>query len=391
MSSASQCLLRLHDERFELEDYQSGVPRWCSGCGDNAILAAVQRLCRDEQLKPERTVFVSGIGCSSRFPHYMKTYGFHGIHGRALPIAEGVRLARPDLHVFVNTGDGDCCSIGAAHWIHALRYNMNLTVMLHDNQIYGLTKMQASPTSPIGLKSNTTPKGSYLDALNPLTVTLGVTNVSFVAQAVDWIPELLYEIIHAGFKHKGLAFIRIIQRCPEWLPKMLDAYVQDPERTLILHHDNGVQLSSGLAQVYKNRIEHDPKPAGQPVQDLGRRTSHVEQHLHIGKLVLQGCECALFICQEPVEEGSRYLVLAIERGGIHREVCFGCVCHDVLPSSTPRPACASAGRPQLSGRGSADGRCAAALPWHPGRRRHSPVLRRAPGATRRHRAPRASP
>ena len=108
----------------------------------------------------------------------MKTYGFHGIHGRAFPIAEGVKMARPDLHVFVNTGDGDCCSIGAAHWIHAIRYNMNMTVILHDNHVYGLTKKQASPTSPIGLKSNTTPRGAVLEALNPLTVTLGVQNVS---------------------------------------------------------------------------------------------------------------------------------------------------------------------------------------------------------------------
>ena len=118
-TAATECLLQLYEEHHELEDYQSGVPRWCTGCGDNAILTAVQRLCRDEELRPEKTVFVSGIGCSSRFPHYMKTYGFHGIHGRALPIAEGVKMARPDLHVFVNTGDGDCCSIGAAHWIHA--------------------------------------------------------------------------------------------------------------------------------------------------------------------------------------------------------------------------------------------------------------------------------
>ncbi len=184
----SQCIIKLHEEQHDLEDYQGGVPRWCSGCGDNAILAAVQRLCRDENLAPERTVFVSGIGCSSRFPHYMKTYGFHGIHGRAFPIAEGVKFARPDLHVFVNTGDGDCCSIGAAHWIHALRYNMNLTVILHDNHVYGLTKKQASPTSPVGFKSNTTPRGSVLLPLNPLTVTLGVENVSFVAQAVDWMP-----------------------------------------------------------------------------------------------------------------------------------------------------------------------------------------------------------
>ena len=256
--NTSECLLRLYEQKHELEDYQGGVPRWCTGCGDNAILAAVQRLCRDEQLPPEKTVFVSGIGCSSRLPHYMKTYGFHGIHGRALPIAEGVRLARPDLHVFVNTGDGDCCSIGAAHWIHALRYNMNLTVFLHDNQIYGLTKMQASPTSPRGLKSNTTPRGSYLEGLNPLTVTLGVQNVSFVAQAVDWIPELLYDIVSAAFHHKGLSFVRIIQRCPEWLPKLLEPFVHDPLKVRLLAHERGLTPSETLTKVYRNVERHDP-------------------------------------------------------------------------------------------------------------------------------------
>ena len=246
------------DEHFELEDYQSGVPRWCTGCGDNAILAAVQRLCRDEGLRPEKTVFVSGIGCSSRFPHYMKTYGFHGIHGRALPVAEGVKMARPDLTVFVNTGDGDCTSIGAAHWIHAIRYNMNLTVFLHDNQIYGLTKKQASPTSPNGTKSNTTPRGSYLEALNPLTVTLGVQNVSFVAQAVDWIPEVLYDILSAAYHHKGFSFVRIIQRCPEWLPKAFEPFLQDPQRTLLLHGEGGLSISPALSKVYKNQEQHDP-------------------------------------------------------------------------------------------------------------------------------------
>lgn len=260
--SASECLLRMYDEHHEIEDYQKGVPRWCTGCGDNAILAAVQRLCRDEELPPEKTVFVSGIGCSSRLPHYMNTYGFHGIHGRAFPIAEGVKMARPDLNVFVSTGDGDCCSIGAAHWIHAVRYNMNLTVMLHDNQIYGLTKKQASPTSPIGLKSNTTPHGSYLEALNPLTVTLGIANVSFVAQVVDWIPEVLYQVISAAFHHKGFSFIRIIQRCPEWLPKLMDPWLHDPQRVLLLHHEHGLKISPSLARVYTRMEEHDPLNLG---------------------------------------------------------------------------------------------------------------------------------
>src|SRR3990172_2584844 len=254
----TQCLMRLHEEHHSLEDYQGGVPRWCNGCGDNAILAAVQRLCRDEDLSPERTVFVSGIGCSSRFPHYMRTYGFHGIHGRAFPIAEGIKMARPDLHVFVNTGDGDCCSIGAAHWIHAIRYNMNLTVLLHDNYGYGPTKKQPSPPSRRGLKSNTTPRGADLEALNPISVTLGVQNASFVAQAVDWIPEVLYDIVAAAYGHKGFSFVRIIQRCPEFLPKMLEPWLQDPSKTLLLTHENGLRLSPDLARIYKNQREHDP-------------------------------------------------------------------------------------------------------------------------------------
>jgi 2-oxoglutarate/2-oxoacid ferredoxin oxidoreductase subunit beta len=258
MNTATECLLRMVEEHHELEDYQGGVPRWCTGCGDNAILAAVQRLCRDENLHPEKTVFVSGIGCSSRFPHYMRTYGFHGIHGRALPLAEGVKMSRPDLQVFVNTGDGDCCSIGAAHWIHALRYNMNMTLMLHDNQVYGLTKMQASPTSPKGTKTNTSPRGAYLDALNPLTVTLGVQNVSFVAQVVDWIPEVLYDVLSAAYHHEGFSFIRIIQRCPEWLPRLFEPVLHDTNRVLLLHHARGLKVSESLARTYRKQLEHDP-------------------------------------------------------------------------------------------------------------------------------------
>ena len=246
------------DEPFSIEDYQGNVARWCTGCGDNAILAALQRLCRDEQLPPEKTVFVSGIGCSSRLPHYMKTYGFHSLHGRALPIAQGIKLMRPDLHVFVATGDGDCCSIGAGHWIHAVRYNTDMTVLLHDNQVYGMTKKQASPTSPRGLKSNTSPRGTLLEALNPLTVVLGISNVSFVAQAVDWIPELLYQIVSRAFHHKGFSFVRILQRCPEYLPGFFDPWVKDPGRMLVLAHEDGIQPSRSLAKVYARQEEHDP-------------------------------------------------------------------------------------------------------------------------------------
>jgi len=277
--AVNQCLLRMYEEHYSLEDYQGGVPRWCTGCGDNAILAAMQRLCRDEDLRPEKTVFVSGIGCSSRLPHYMRTYGFHGIHGRALPVAEGIKMARPDLNVFVNTGDGDCCSIGAAHWIHAVRYNMNLTMVLHDNHVYGLTKKQASPTSPRGFKSNTTPRGAYLEALNPLTVTLGVQNVSFVAQAVDWIPELLYDILAAAFRHGGFSFVRVIQRCPEFLPKAFDPWLQDPQKSLLLTHDRGIRPSAALGKIYRNQREHDPRDL-----EHARAAATIEDPIPVGIL-----------------------------------------------------------------------------------------------------------
>ena len=279
MMNVTQCLLQASDEPREIGDYQVGIPRWCDGCGDNAILTAMQRLCRDNDLAPERTVFVSGIGCSSRLPHYMKTYGFHGLHGRALPLAEGVKMSRPDLTVFVSTGDGDCLSIGAGHWIHGIRYNMDLTVLLHDNRIYGLTKKQASPTSPIGTKSNTTPKGSYLEALNPLAVTLGVANVSFVAQVVDWIPELLYDVIAAAYRHKGFSFVRVIQRCPEFMPGLFDPWMQDPQRTMLLRHERGITPSAELSRVYRNQRVHDPRDLA-----AAREIASVEDPIPVGIL-----------------------------------------------------------------------------------------------------------
>jgi 2-oxoglutarate ferredoxin oxidoreductase subunit beta len=188
----------------------------------------------------------------------MNTYGFHGLHGRALPVAEGIKIRRPDLDVFVVTGDGDCTSIGAGHWIHAIRYNMNMTVLMLDNQIYGLTKKQVSPTSPRGLRSNTSPRGSYLEPLNPLSATLAISNVSYVAQAADWIPELLYEIISQAYHHKGFAFVRILQRCPEFVPDLFDPWVRDPEKTLMLNHTDGVQLSPAMSRVYQHQEAHDP-------------------------------------------------------------------------------------------------------------------------------------
>lgn len=243
---------------FTLEDYEGGTARWCPGCGDHGVLSAVQRICRDEQLTPEKTVCVSGIGCSSRFPHYMKTYGFHGLHGRALPVACGVKARRPDLTVWVATGDGDCCSIGAGHWIHAIRYNMKMVVMLFNNNIYGLTKMQSSPTTPVGYKTNTHPFGAPLPPMNPVSNTLGFTNVSFVAQTVDWNPVHVYETLRRAYRHEGLSFVHILQRCPQYTGDVYREIQDDPDRILLLEHDNGIENPDTVRRMYRNHATHDP-------------------------------------------------------------------------------------------------------------------------------------
>ena len=262
--------------RFSMADYQGPAPRWCSGCGDHSVLSSTQRLLTAEQLKPETTVFVSGIGCSSRFPHYMKTYGFHGIHGRALPVATGVKLARPDLNVFTVMGDGDCVSIGAAHWIHATRYNVDMVALLLDNHIYGLTKKQTSPTTPQGYRTNTQPYGSYLPALNPLEATLGITNASFVAQTAEWVPPHLYATLEAAYRHRGFAFVRILQRCPHFTPDMYRETVKDPGRVELLIHDDGIVVPA-LDAMFEHKVPHDPADL-----DEARRLAEPTEPIRLG-------------------------------------------------------------------------------------------------------------
>ena len=260
LPQAGCSLLRLADDEEKIlgpADYQGQVARWCSGCGDHSVLAAVQRLLAAEELRPETTVFVSGIGCSSRFPHYMRTYGFHGIHGRALPVATGVELTRPDLDVFVVMGDGDCVSIGAGHWVHAVRYNVDMVALLLDNSIYGLTKKQTSPTTPRGYASNTHPRGAPLPPMNPLAVTLGITNVSFVAQTAEWVPAHLFATLRAARRHRGFSFVRVLQRCPHFTPDLFSDLVRDPSRVELLVHRDGID-APGLERVFEHRRPHDP-------------------------------------------------------------------------------------------------------------------------------------
>ncbi|MCP3868121.1 MAG: 2-oxoglutarate oxidoreductase [Gammaproteobacteria bacterium] len=250
--------LEVFERYFTLGDYAGGEARWCPGCGDLAVLNTMHRVLRDAQMLPEKSVVVSGIGCSSRLPHYVGTYGLHGLHGRALPLANGVKARRPDLDVWVGTGDGDCFSIGAGAWIHSMRYNMDMVVLIFDNGIYGLTKKQTSPTTPTGASTNTHPVGAPLPPMNPLTVTLGISNVSFIAQVPDWNPPLLYETIKAAHQHKGTGFVRILQRCPVFSPDFCKPYQENPERMLLLTHEDGIPMDPGVKRVFSEQREHDP-------------------------------------------------------------------------------------------------------------------------------------
>jgi len=186
--------------------------RWCPGCGDYAILAAVQSLMPELGYKPHETVFVSGIGCSSRFPYYMNTYGMHSIHGRAPAVATGLATARTDLNVWVITGDGDGLSIGGNHLIHALRRNVKMVIILFNNQIYGLTKGQYSPTSELGKVTKSTPFGSLEMPFNPVAIALGA-EATFVARSLDTDRKHLQAVLREAQAHQGTAFVEVYQNC----------------------------------------------------------------------------------------------------------------------------------------------------------------------------------
>ena len=211
------------------KDFQSDQEvRWCPGCGDYAILNAVQTVLPALGVPREKIVMVSGIGCSSRFPYYMNTYGFHSIHGRAPAVATGVKIANPDLDVWVITGDGDALSIGGNHLIHAMRRNIGLKILLFNNRIYGLTKGQYSPTSEEGKMTKSSPYGSLDRPLNPLSLALGA-ECTFVARSVDVYQQHLMEVLRAAAAHKGTAFVEIFQNCNIFNDGAFDNFT---ERTL---------------------------------------------------------------------------------------------------------------------------------------------------------------
>ena len=237
--------------KLKKKDFQSDQEvRWCPGCGDYAILATVQRFMPQLGVDRENIVFVSGIGCSSRFPYYMKTYGMHSIHGRAPAFATGVKMANPDLSVWIVTGDGDGLSIGGNHLLHVLRRNVDVKILLFNNQIYGLTKGQYSPTSEIGKKTKSTPMGSVDNPFKPLSVALGA-EASFVARTIDVEPKHFESVLKRAAEHKGSAFIEIYQNCNVFNDHAFAGFTAKDVK-----HDNQIRIEHGQPLIFgkeKNR------------------------------------------------------------------------------------------------------------------------------------------
>ncbi|OUC93615.1 2-oxoacid:ferredoxin oxidoreductase subunit beta [Streptosporangium minutum] len=251
------------DVKLGMKDFKSDQEvRWCPGCGDYAILAAVQSFVPELGLKRENMVFVSGIGCSSRFPYYMNTYGFHSIHGRAPAIATGLAASRPDLSVWVITGDGDALSIGGNHLIHALRRNVNLNILLFNNRIYGLTKGQYSPTSEIGKITKSTPMGSLDKPFNPISLAIGA-EASFVARTIDSDRKHLQSVLREAAEHRGTSLVEIYQNCNIFNDNAFEP-LKDPEQrddiTLRMEHGRPiVSASKAVRRAADGGIEVVPR------------------------------------------------------------------------------------------------------------------------------------
>jgi 2-oxoglutarate ferredoxin oxidoreductase subunit beta len=243
--------------KYTSKDFQSNQDvRWCPGCGDYSILAQVQRIFPEIGVKKENIVFISGIGCSSRFPYYMDTYGFHSIHGRAPAIASGLKISRPELSVWVATGDGDLMSIGGNHFIHTCRKNIDLKILMFNNRIYGLTKGQYSPTSEKGKVTKSTPFGSIDYPFNPLSLALGA-EASFVARTFDRDPKHMQEVLRRAAQHKGTAFIEIFQNCNIFNDGAFELFTEKETKA-----DNVVVLEQGQPLVFGKNKEKGIKLDG---------------------------------------------------------------------------------------------------------------------------------
>ena len=240
--------------------------RWCPGCGDYSILAQIQKVMPELGIKRENTVFVSGIGCSSRFPYYMNTYGFHSIHGRAPAIATGIKASNPELSVWVITGDGDALSIGGKHLIHMIRRNLDINIILFNNRIYGLTKGQYSPTSEFGKKTKSTPYGVIDYPLNPLSIALAA-EATFVGRSVDTFTSHLQKVVERAMHHKGVSFVEVYQNCNIFNDHAFDMFT-----------DRGVRDDAMI------EIEHGKPLLFGKEHNRGIRMRHSDMHLEAVEL-----------------------------------------------------------------------------------------------------------
>jgi 2-oxoglutarate/2-oxoacid ferredoxin oxidoreductase subunit beta len=243
------------NDKLTAKDYKTDQEvRWCPGCGDYAILAALQSFMPELDVPKENIVFISGIGCAARFPYYMETYGMHSIHGRAPAIATGLATSRPDLSVWVVTGDGDSLSIGGNHLIHALRRNVNIKILMFNNEIYGLTKGQYSPTSPLGTRTKSTPMGSLDWPFNPLSLAIGA-EASFVARAIDTDRAHLTETLRAAAAHRGSAFVEIFQNCNIYNDGAFDFVREDKTNRIYLEHGKPIRFGDDREKGVRQRAD----------------------------------------------------------------------------------------------------------------------------------------
>jgi 2-oxoglutarate ferredoxin oxidoreductase subunit beta len=267
--------------------------RWCPGCGDYSILNNVQKVMPELGIPREKVVFVSGIGCSSRFPYYMNTYGFHSIHGRAPAIATGIKGANPELSVWVITGDGDALSIGGNHFMHAIRRNLDINYILFNNRIYGLTKGQYSPTSELGKKTKSTPMGVIDYPINPVSLAIA-SEATFVARSLDLDVKHLGATVQAAARHKGISFVEVYQNCNIFNDGAFDYFTQRTERA-----DRMIYLEHGQPMVFgKNRDKGIRMNGAHPeVVQLGSETGLNENDLLVHDIHLKDPSVAFMLAR----------------------------------------------------------------------------------------------
>ena len=289
-------------QTYTAKDFASDQEvKWCPGCGDYSILKQVQSILPEIGIKRENMVFVSGIGCSSRFPYYMNTYGIHSIHGRAPAVATGIKLANPELNVWIITGDGDGLSIGGNHFIHLMRRNLDVNILLFNNEIYGLTKGQFSPTSQLGLKTKSSPFGVIDQPFNPLSLALG-SGATFVSRTLDREPKSLREVLLEAQKHKGTSFVEIYQNCVIFNDGVFDEFTNKATKEEAnLYLENGKPLKFGK-DLSKGIILENFEPK---ITDITEETDESKLWIHDETSILKAQILARFNFDEEFSDFPR--------------------------------------------------------------------------------------